>query len=422
MRSFARKKQNRIRGKDMNQQDYFKVVYGRDKTALKKEFVDKIVTETEREDVNPIELRMRVRAIKAQFKQDKKALKQESKRLEKGFRKEYGMMRRPFMAGVFDVVEEQRAVPNGRTPFNDEIKVEKDVVYKTVDGKNLCMDIYFPSRPVGEKSPVVLDIPGGGWMIHNRRRRDGYARCFAAMGAVVAVIDHRLCPEVFFPKDLEDCVDAYNFLCDHEDEYKIDKNNITLTGDSSGGHLAACMGCLSSSEEYRQKLALPKLKTKVANIITISGAFSFEVMYRIPFTHLFIVRYFSGTKSRKAFRQWEFYKESDPYNYLNPDFPETYNNGGATDPLCFGEAKRMAKALDKAGVKNEYRVGKNLFNSAHCYVLRFPFAPARKDALALYAWYGQKQAEKCVNMADNFKRVETFMNNYKKALKGKIKC
>lgn len=406
----------------MNQQDYFKVVYGRDKTALKKEFVDKIVTETEREDVNPIELRMRVRAIKAQFKQDKKALKQESKRLEKGFRKEYGMMRRPFMAGVFDVVEEQRAVPNGRTPFNDEIKVEKDVVYKTVDGKNLCMDIYFPSRPVGEKSPVVLDIPGGGWMIHNRRRRDGYARCFAAMGAVVAVIDHRLCPEVFFPKDLEDCVDAYNFLCDHEDEYKIDKNNITLTGDSSGGHLAACMGCLSSSEEYRQKLALPKLKTKVANIITISGAFSFEVMYRIPFTHLFIVRYFSGTKSRKAFRQWEFYKESDPYNYLNPDFPETYNNGGATDPLCFGEAKRMAKALDKVGVKNEYRVGKNLFNSAHCYVLRFPFAPARKDALALYAWYGQKQAEKGVNMADNFKRVETFMNNYKKALKGKIKC
>lgn len=406
----------------MNQQDYFKVVYGRDKTALKKEFVDKIVTETEREDVNPIELRMRVRAIKAQFKQDKKALKQESKRLEKGFRKEYGMMRRPFMAGVFDVVEEQRAVPNGRTPFNDEIKVEKDVVYKTVDGKNLCMDIYFPSRPVGEKSPVVLDIPGGGWMIHNRRRRDGYARCFAAMGAVVAVIDYRLCPEVFFPKDLEDCVDAYNFLCDHEDEYKIDKNNITLTGDSSGGHLAACMGCLSSSEEYRQKLALPKLKTKVANIITISGAFSFEVMYRIPFTHLFIVRYFSGTKSRKAFRQWEFYKESDPYNYLNPDFPETYNNGGATDPLCFGEAKRMAKALDKVGVKNEYRVGKNLFNSAHCYVLRFPFAPARKDALALYAWYGQKQAEKGVNMADNFKRVETFMNNYKKALKGKIKC
>lgn len=406
----------------MNQQDYFKVVYGRDKTALKKEFVDKIVTETEREDVNPIELRMRVRAIKAQFKQDKKALKQESKRLEKGFRKEYGMMRRPFMAGVFDVVEEQRAVPNGRTLFNDEIKVEKDVVYKTVDGKNLCMDIYFPSRPVGEKSPVVLDIPGGGWMIHNRRRRDGYARCFAAMGAVVAVIDHRLCPEVFFPKDLEDCVDAYNFLCDHEDEYKIDKNNITLTGDSSGGHLAACMGCLSSSEEYRQKLALPKLKTKVANIITVSGAFSFEVMYRIPFTHLFIVRYFSGTKSRKAFRNWEFYKESDPYNYLNPDFPETYNNGGATDPLCFGEAKRMAKALDKAGVKNEYRVGKNLFNSAHCYVLRFPFAPARKDALALYAWYGQKQAEKGVNMADNFKRVETFMNNYKKALKGKIKC
>lgn len=73
-------------------------------------------------------------------------------------------------------------MPNGRTPFNDEIKIEKDIVYKTIDGKQLLMDIYYPSHPIEGKSPCVMDIPGGGWMIHNRLRRDGYARCLRRWG------------------------------------------------------------------------------------------------------------------------------------------------------------------------------------------------------------------------------------------------
>lgn len=404
------------------QKDFFSVWYRRDKKKLKRDFVNEMVAVGDDQNLSVAEYRSKAHDLKAKYSADKRALKSLDKRLEKKFRKEYGMMRRPFMADVFDVVEESRALPNGRTPFNDEIKIIKDIVYKRADGMDLHMDIYLPSHPIAQKSPAIIDIPGGGWMIHNRNRRDGYARCFAVLGAVVAVIDHRLCPEVFFPKDLEDCVDAYNFLCEHADEYGIDENNITLTGDSSGGHLAMCLGCCASSEEYRNNLELPLLKTKPVAIITISGAFSFEVMYRIPFTHLFMVRYFSGQKSRKAFRAWKYYKESDPYNWLNPDFPPTYNNGGMTDPLCFGEAKRMSKALDKAGVENEYRVGKNLFQSAHCYVLRFPFAPARKDMLALYGWYVKKQAERGVDMSVGYKRVDKFMNNYKKALKGKVEC
>ena len=55
-------------------------------------------------------------------------------------------------------------------------------------------------------------------------------------------------------------------------------------------------------------------------------------------------------------------------------------------------------------------------------MLRFPFASARKDALALYAWYGKKQAEKGVDLSKGFARVEKFMKNYKKSLKGKVQC
>lgn len=406
----------------MKQYEYFAADYRTGKKQLKRDFARDTVALFENENATLNDMREGRKALKAKYKADKRTLKKESKRLEKDFRKDFGMFRRPIMADIFDFFEEARAVPNGRTPFNDEIKIEKDIVYKTIDGKQLLMDIYYPSHPIEGKAPCVMDIPGGGWMIHNRLRRDGYARCFAAMGAVVAVIDHRLCPEVFFPKDLEDCVDAYNFLCDNAVRFGIDKDNITVTGDSSGGHLAASLGIAATDEEYAKSLAISTPSTKPSGLIFVSGAFSFEVMYRIPLTNTLIVRYVSGQKSRKAFRKWEFYKQTNPYEYLNANLPPCYNSGGMTDFLCLGEAKRMGEALSKAGVKNEYTVGKNLFRSDHCYVLRFPFAPARKDALKLYDWYFRTQKDRGVDLSDGFERVKKFMTQYKKALKGEIEC
>lgn len=406
----------------MKQYEYFAADYRTGKKQLKRDFARDTVALFENENATLNDMREGRKALKAKYKADKRTLKKESKRLEKDFRKDFGMFRRPIMADIFDFFEEARAVPNGRTPFNDEIEIKKDIVYKTIDGKQLLMDIYYPSHPIEGKSPCVMDIPGGGWMIHNRLRRDGYARCFAAMGAVVAVIEHRLCPEVFFPKDLEDCVDAYNFLCDNADRFGIDKDNITVTGDSSGGHLAACFGIAATDEEYAKSLAISTPSTKPSGLIFVSGAFSFEVMYRIPLTNTLIVRYVSGQKSRKAFRKWEFYKQTNPYEYLNANLPPCYNSGGMTDFLCLGEAKRMGEALSKAGVKNEYTVGKNLFRSDHCYVLRFPFAPARKDALKLYDWYFRTQKDRGVDLSDGFERVKKFMTQYKKALKGEIEC
>lgn len=335
----------------------------------------------------------------------------------------------PLMANVFDFVEKLRAEPNGRTPFNREIRVEENIVYKTVDGQMLVMDIYYPSRPVGKVSPAVMDIPGGGWMIHNRYRRDGYARCFAALGAVVAVIDHRLCPDVVydrtdvhFPENLADCIDAYNFLVENADKYGIDKNNITVTGDSSGGHLAACIGCAASDAAYSEALNIPRPLTKPSSLIFISGAFSFDVMYRLPLTHTLIVKYVCGLPTRKAFRSWKYYKYIDPYNFINSDFPPSYNNGGATDFLCLGEAKRMAKKLTEKGVENAYHVGKSPFNCMHCYVLRFPFRSARRDMLKLYSWYCARQRALGVDLSAGYTRVHTFMTKYKKTLHGRVDC
>ena len=88
------------------------------------------------------------------------------------------MLKIPVMSKIFDVVEESRAKPNGRSPFVEEIKIIKDVVYKTVDGKDLVMDVYLPANGA-KKAPVVLEIPGGGWMTYDREIAPGVKALFA---------------------------------------------------------------------------------------------------------------------------------------------------------------------------------------------------------------------------------------------------
>lgn len=348
--------------------------------------------------------------------------KKEHRAVRKQFYRQYGMFMHPLMGYIFDYVEGSRAVKNGRTPFNAEIKVERDIVYKTVGGQQLKMDIYYPSHFISDRVPAVMDIPGGGWMITNRARRDGYARCFAAMGAVVAVIEHRLCPSVFFPDNLADCIDAYNFLAINSHKFHLDPANITVTGDSSGGHMAACLGVAATDNSYCKGLGIPAPAIKPAGMIFVSGAFSFKVMYRIPFTHTLMVRYVSGMRTRKQFKSWHLNRYIEPYNFINADYPPSYNNGGGSDLLCADEAKRMAGVLTSKGVENEFCVGRNIFNSGHCYLLRFPYKSARKDAFKLYEWYRDREKQLGIDLSTGLERLKTFFNDYKKTLKGEITC
>lgn len=349
--------------------------------------------------------------------------KREYKAKKKAFFEEHKMFYRPLMADVFDVVEEARSEPNSRTPF-DDIKVIEDVTYKIADGLELKMDVYVPSNPVA--GAAVLDIPGGGWMIHNRKRRAGYAKCSAALGATVFVIDHRLCPsQCFFPYNLADCIDAFNFVAEHAEEYGVDPNNITVTGDSSGGHLTAELAVAATNDAFREEMPVPALATKPAAVIFVSGFFSFKVMFRIPFTHTLIARYVSDTRSRSAFKKWKYADKIEPYDFITEDFPPAYNNGGGFDMLCAGEAKRMAQKLDSLGVENAYYVGKNILNGGHCYLLRFPKKPARRDALKLYEWYADRLAlagKDGEALAANRERVRTFFTQYKRALKEGVPC
>jgi acetyl esterase/lipase len=88
--------------------------------------------------------------------------------------------------------------------------LERDLVYKRVNGAVLTLDLYCPEKVSGPL-PVIVWIHGGGWSKGKKKRcpavtlvQDGYA---------VASIDYRLTDVAPFPAQIEDCKAAVRCEC-----------------------------------------------------------------------------------------------------------------------------------------------------------------------------------------------------------------
>ncbi len=84
----------------------------------------------------------------------------------------------------------------------------------------------------------ILYIHGGSWMAGRvEKYRPHIARIAAATGCTVLAIDYRLAPENPFPKGLEDCVTAYEWMRHNDSEFTKVANSTFIIGDSAGGNL-----------------------------------------------------------------------------------------------------------------------------------------------------------------------------------------
>lgn len=126
--------------------------------------------------------------------------------------------------------EEQSA----RTPEH------KDVVYKSIDGIDLRIDLYQPKsqRP----APCIVFVHGGGWKNGSKDSAKKNAAWLTEHGFAVASIDYRLTDVASWPAQIDDCYSAVRWVREHADKYGIDPDRVGAMGTSAGGHLVALMG------------------------------------------------------------------------------------------------------------------------------------------------------------------------------------
>ncbi len=132
-------------------------------------------------------------------------------------------------------------------------KIHRNVRFASPQGHDLHMDLYVPKN-VGP-APVVTWIFGGSWRIGSK----GYhvnMRDLPRYGIAVAAIQYRLSGTAKYPAQLEDCRAALRWLRAHGGAYGIDPGRIGLSGESSGGHLAALLGTMEGAPAIRAVCAL----------------------------------------------------------------------------------------------------------------------------------------------------------------------
>ncbi len=116
---------------------------------------------------------------------------------------------------------------------------DTDIAYGEHGTRN-HLDIWRrPDLDRGGKAPVLLQVPGGAWMVGSKRQQ-AYPLMshLAELGWVCVAINYRLSPRSTWPDQIVDVKRALAWTKEHIAEYGGDPDWVAITGGSAGGHLS----------------------------------------------------------------------------------------------------------------------------------------------------------------------------------------
>ncbi|CAM7411675.1 alpha/beta hydrolase [Enterobacter hormaechei] len=117
-------------------------------------------------------------------------------------------------------------------------KTETRVQLETLVLEGLTIRVFSPLN-APEILPAAIYYHGGCFISGGFDTHDNQLRQLAYYGNCrVIAIQYRLAPEHTFPAAHDDAERGANLVWQYADELGVDKNRLTLCGDSAGGHLA----------------------------------------------------------------------------------------------------------------------------------------------------------------------------------------
>ena len=138
----------------------------------------------------------------------------------------------------------------GHTP----LKTVADVAFAHVPGpggqpRALALDILQPATP--GKHPLVVYVPGGGFVIAPKEAALNLRSYVAESGVVVASVQYRTAMDgANFRDGIADVKSAIRYLRAHAAEYGIDPAHVAVWGESAGGYVAAMVGVTNGVKSF----------------------------------------------------------------------------------------------------------------------------------------------------------------------------
>lgn len=223
---------------------------------------------------------------------------------------------------------------------------DSDISYGEYGRKNL-LDIWRRhDLPADGRAPVLLQVPGGAWMVGSKRgQAHPLMSHLAEAGWICVSINYRLSPRSTWPDHIVDVKRAITWVKEHIADYGGDPDFIAITGGSAGGHLCALAALTPNHTEFQP--GFEDADTRVQAAVPFYGLYDFTRSdsgihpMQVPMLEEYVF------KQRRTACP-EAYREASPITHAGPDAPPFFVLHGSNDSLIPVEQGRSFAARLRA--------------------------------------------------------------------------
>ena len=199
--------------------------------------------------------------------------------------------------------------------------------------RKVWMREYVPKKILGDGT--ILFIHGGGFVFGGVEEYDAFVRHFANTAQMrVFSLAYRLAPEFRFPAAHDDVQSAYSWLISNSKSLDLNRDLISVMGDSAGATLSIHVGFTGSGKGEHKPRSLILFYPAIGDVSSTESFKKFSKGYLLDGD---FIKWFS-----KVYRGSDYVQksaESSRYNYLYSSkeelasFPETMLVTAEYDPL-----------------------------------------------------------------------------------------
>ena len=198
-----------------------------------------------------------------------------------------------------------------------------------------------PDLDRGGKAPVLLQVPGGAWMVGSKRQQ-AYPLMshLAELGWVCVAINYRLSPRSTWPDQIVDVKRALAWTKEHIAEFGGDPDWVAITGGSAGGHLSSLAALTANDPQFQP--GFEDADTSVRAAVPFYGLYDFNHQAAVhPLMSPMLGKYVFKVGRRDIA---EAFRIASPITYVSPDAPPFFVLHGTNDSLIPVEQGRAFSA------------------------------------------------------------------------------